>query len=310
MVLAPLTRRQLISLAKPALHRPTRSVSSVPVPPIRPRSAWADDRPALAALADEDVRFLIVHHSASNNGHSSADAPRILRGFYDFHTSPSRGWDDIAYNFLIDSEGGIWEGRKGSLEGPVAGDAMGGNQGFTQLVCLIGDFDQRPPTSAALGSLVGMLAWLADRYDISTSPGSEVVITSRGSNRHPAGSEVTTPTITGHRAMSQTSCPGDHLNDYVVSGLMADVEGARVAAATTSTPIPVPTTTSTTTTSTTTTLASTMSTTSPRPATASTTAPVAAEPTDLSGSGWVGAIGAVLVTVGGLLWWRHRRMTR
>lgn len=306
MVLASLTRRQLISLAKPASYRPTRSVFDVPAPSIKPRASWADDRPARGALADEDVRFLVVHHSASNNGHSSADAPRILRGFYDFHTSPSRGWEDIAYNFLIDEEGGIWEGRTGSLDGPVAGDATGGNQGFTQLVCLIGNFDERPPTDAALGSLVQVLAWLADRYDITTSPGSGVSFISRGSNRHPAGSEVATPTITGHRTMSQTSCPGEHLNDYVVSGLLADVESVRVAATTTSTTTSSSTTT--TTTSRSTTVPSTTTTTSP-PATVSTTFPLAGEATDLAWSGWLGGAAAVIVTMGGLLLWRRRRMS-
>ena len=316
MILVSLTRRQLIGLGKPASIRPTRSVLDVPMPSINPRTAWADDRPARGALAGEDVRFLIVHHSASNNGHSSADAPRILRGFYDFHTSASRGWNDVAYNFLIDEDGGIWEGRTGSLDGPVAGDATGGNQGFTQLVCLIGNFDERPPTSAAHGSLVEVLAWLADRYDIPTSPGSEVSFTSRGSNRHPSGSEVTTPTITGHRTMSKTSCPGDHLNGYVVSGLMADVERVRGGGAPATTTSPSTTTTSTTssTTSTSTTLPPTTeppttAATSP-PATVSTSLPVAVEPTDLVWSGWVGGVAAVAATVGGLLVWRRRRMTK
>ncbi|HEY7824423.1 MAG TPA: N-acetylmuramoyl-L-alanine amidase, partial [Acidimicrobiia bacterium] len=110
------------------------------------------------------MRFLIVHHSASRNGHSGADAPGILRSFYDYHTSAEKGWNDIAYNFLIDADGGIWEGRAGSLDGPVAGDATGGNQGFSQLVCIIGDYNTARPSQASLSSLVWLLAWLADRY--------------------------------------------------------------------------------------------------------------------------------------------------
>jgi len=78
---------------------------------INPRSSWAIDRPPLGPLPSEDVRFLLVHHSASQNGHTSADAPGILRGFYDYHTSSEKGWNDIAYNFLIDAGGGVWEGR-------------------------------------------------------------------------------------------------------------------------------------------------------------------------------------------------------
>jgi hypothetical protein len=221
---------------------PARAIS------INPRSSWATDRPPKGPLDPEDVRFLIAHHSASRNGHTSADAPSILRSFYDFHTG-DKGWNDIAYNFLIDSGGGIWEGRAGSLDGPVAGDATGGNQGFTQLVCVIGDYNAAQPTRASLTALVSLLAWLSDRYSIVTDPGSAVTFVSRGSNKWPAGSSVTTPTIIGHRAMSQTTCPGTNLNNYVVGSLMADVTAARggqpvsptTQPATTTAAVPAPT---------------------------------------------------------------------
>ena len=308
---------------------------SVPAPPARavsinPRSAWATDRPPKGPLFAEDVRYLIVHHSASRNGHSGAEAPGILRSYYDYHTSPEKGWNDIAYNFLIDADGGIWEGRAGSLDGPVAGDATGGNQGFSQLVCLIGDFNSVSPSPASLSSLVAVLAWLADRYDISTAPGSEVTFTSRGSNKHPSGVSVTTPTITGHRTMSQTTCPGDNLNAYVVGGLIADVTATRGGGApsppaptttstkptttttvppTTSTVPPTTTTippTTTTVPTTTTTLRPTTVTTVPLPST-----PLAVEADVDSGIGSIGMLattGALVATGAGLLVWRHRRL--
>lgn len=282
------------------------TATALPAPVVNPRSSWAVGRPPLGPLPTEEVRFLIVHHSGSHNGHSAEDVPGILAGFYDFHTGPSREWDDIAYNFLIDADGGIWEGRAGSIDGPVAGDAAGGNQGFTQLVCLIGNFDEAKPTDSALASLVQLTAWLADRYDVPTAPGSEVSFVSRGSNRHPAGAEVRTPTLTGHRTMSQTSCPGDRLDEYVVAGLMADVSEARVAARASTT-----TTTSTSTTiaepATSTTMADTTSTVPPVEV-PPTTLPHAVGPENGLRAAPLAAAGAVLVTVGGLLVWRHRRM--
>lgn len=265
-----LTRRQFMlavgGAATSALFLPVTPASALS---IHPRSSWAIDRPPKGPLAAEEVRFLIVHHSASRNGHTSADAPGILRSFYDFHTGPEKGWNDIAYNFLIDSGGDIWEGRHGSLDGPIAGDATGGNQGFSQLVCIIGDYNAVQPTGASVSSLVSLLSWLADRYAISTAPGSEVTFTSRGSNRWAAGSVVTTRTITGHRTMSQTTCPGNHLNAYVEGGLMADVtavRGGQTASTTT------PSTTTTTLPTTTTTLPPT-TTTQPPPTTTTTTVP-------------------------------------
>ena len=300
---------------------------------INPRASWAINRPPLGPLDSEDVRFLLVHHSASRNGHTGADAPGILRSFYDFHTSPEKGWNDIAYNFLIDADGGIWEGRFGSMSDAVAGDATGGNQGFSQLVCIMGDYNAAQPSQASLNSLVSLLAWLADRFEVSTTSGAEVTFVSRGSNKWPSGASVTTPTITGHRTMSQTTCPGDNLYSYVAGSLTADVEAARggspppatstttSVAPTTTTPTtstsstPVPTTTSTTLTTTTrgeTTTLGDPTTTAPISTSQpiSTSLPVAVE--DLSGGAaptpllWVS--GALVAVGTGMVLWRYRRM--
>lgn len=281
---------------------------------INPRSSWAIDRPPAGPLDVEDVRFLIVHHSASGTGHTGDDAPRIIRSYYDYHTSDEKGWNDIAYNFLIDADGGIWEGRAGSIDGPVAGDATGGNQGFSQLVCIIGDYNTAQPSQTSLRSLVALLAWLAGRYEISTAPGATTFFASKGSNRHPAGTEVTTPTIIGHRAMSQTTCPGDNLNAYVVDGLMADVEAVR-AGSTTTTTVPATTTTTrpdSTTTAPTTTVPSTTTlppTTSSMPGVETSLA--AANPAEGSlalPSRVAATAGGFVVAGAGLLLWRRRRM--
>ena len=340
---APLTRRQFIgaaaglSLASSGLALPARSLT------INPRESWAEGLDPKGPLQSEDVRFLIVHHSASFNGHTPAQVPDILRGWFNFHTG-SRGWNDIAYNFVIDSEGGVWEARKGSIAGPVAGDATGGNQGYTQLVCVIGDTNTQAATPAAHASLVSVLAWLGDRYGVSTANGAEVTFESRGSNKWPAGTSVTTPTIAGHRDMSKTSCPGDSLYSYVTGSLMSDVESARggspppTSPTTTSTSSTTTTSTSTTTSSTTsTTTTSSTSTTTTVPSTttsvaptttvaeatstlapSSTTAPppttiplaIPEEPESDALPAAVAAIAAGFVVVGaGILAWRARRMS-
>lgn len=202
---------------------------------VRPRDRWANDRPPLDSPIVEDVRFLLVHHSASPNAYRENDVESILQGFFDYHTSSDKGWSDIAYNFLIDRFGDVWEGRAGSLDGPVAGDAAGGNQGFSQLVCLIGDFTSEMPSPEATASLVSVLAWLADKYGVSTRSGSEISFISRGSNRWPAGEKVVTSPVAGHRDMSISSCPGDVLYENVKEGLLADVEARRLQLAAVST---------------------------------------------------------------------------
>lgn len=340
------TRRQLLSaaagvtLAQIATSEPARALS------IHPRSSWGSNHPPQGPLDSEEVEFLIVHHSASRNGHTSEDVPGILRSWYNYHTGPEKGWNDVAYNFVIDSEGGIWEARQGSIDGPVAGDATGGNQGFTQLVCVIGDFNQAIPTEAALTSLTQLLAWLADRYGVATGTGSEVTFISRGSNRWPEGTSVTTPTITGHRTMSKTSCPGDNLFSYVVGGLMNDVQAVRGGESSTpsvTSTTSAPSTTASTTKSTSSTASATPSTSNATPKTTTTsvpvsttvrpgtlpsstvppgsapistastptTVPVAAEPIVAEGSSPLLIGAAALIALGsGLLLWRHNRLRR
>lgn len=209
--------------------------------PVHPRDEWAGGLPPPGPLAQErpaDVRFLLVHHTASTNAYGPDEVAGLIRGFHAFHTGPEKNWPDVAYNFFVDRYGGVWEGRAGSLAGPVVPDATGGSQGFAQLGCFIGDHSTEPPTPEAQRSMTALLAALADAYAIDTSPGAATTFVSRGSNRWPAGTSVTTTTIAGHRDMSLTACPGEA--GYV---LVRDVFPAEVTAlrAARSTPTNVPT---------------------------------------------------------------------
>lgn len=201
--------------ALPARAEPVR-------PAIRPRADWAQGRGPTGALRSErpqDVLFLLVHHSESPNTDSQSAIPQRIRSFYDFHTG-TKGWPDVAYNFFVDRFGGIWEGRAASLTEPVRGDATGGSQGYAQLCCFIGDHTDQPPTPDAMNSMAALLAWLAATYRIDLSGGKDITFTSRGSNRFPAGTRVTTDPIAGHRDMSQTECPGAALYPLVRSQLL------------------------------------------------------------------------------------------
>lgn len=207
------------------------SVRAADALPIRPRADWAgrlSPRGLLTVEKAGDVKFLLVHHTASSNAYRNPDVPERLRAMYRYHTG-AKGWPDIAYNFLVDRFGTVWEGRMGSLTAPVKGSATGGSQGYAQLACFLGDCSVRPPTSAATGAMLRLLAQLADRYAIDTSPGSRAAFTSRGSNRWPVGQRVMTPTIAGHRDMSLTSCPGDGVYFAVRQIYPAKVTALRIS---------------------------------------------------------------------------------
>lgn len=214
----------------------TAEIPSVPIGgghSIIRRESWGGDltpRGPLSAEERSDVRFFLVHHSATPNGYTEDRAIEYLRSFYRYHTSPAKGWADIAYNFLVDAYGRIFEGRTGSIGEPIRGDATGGSQGFALLCCFVGDHSVEPPTREAVAGMAALLAWLAPQYNIDTSPGAKAEFESRGSNLHPRGKSVETSTITGHRQMSRTTCPGNAAN-AIVGARLPQMVTALVASA-------------------------------------------------------------------------------
>lgn len=207
-----IARRTLLLPAEP----PAASLR----PAIHPRAEWAGHtRPARGQLVPEKPAFLLVHHSESPTPKRHAQVPQAIRSFFDYHTGP-KGWPDVAYNFLVDPFGGLWEGRTGSLARPVRGDATGGSQGHAELVCFIGSFDREPPSGSALDAAAKLLAWLAARDGIDLTAARTIRFISRGSNRWPKGAAVTTWPVAGHREMSFTSCPGDALFPLVRKRLL------------------------------------------------------------------------------------------
>ena len=223
--------------------RPAVASEVAPGLEILPRTAWAGNgNLPVRAMPPEEVRFMLVHHTASSNNYQPDGVASILLGAYRFHVSAEKGFADISYNFLIDRFGRVWEGRAGSVDGPVTVDATGGSQGFAQLVCLIGDFTSELPTPEAFDALTRTLAWMADRYGVDTTPGATVEFVSRGSNRWSAGENVVGSTISGHRDMSATACPGDLFYPTVhndIQQIVTTFRGTNVPAVTA--PVPVTT---------------------------------------------------------------------
>jgi hypothetical protein len=203
---------------------------------ILPRTAWAGDIPPATVSDEPEVRFLLVHHTVNRNDYGPDDVVPLLRDIHRFHTSPTKGWPDIAYNFIVDRFGRAWETRTGSLDRPVAGDATGGNQGWDQKCAFLGDHQTAPPSPEALHTMVGLLAFLADRSAIDTRPGASTTFTSRGSNLHPEGTTVHTRTIDGHRSMSQTACPGDAAYAIVTDRFPDEVSARRTGVTATTAP--------------------------------------------------------------------------
>jgi hypothetical protein len=143
------------------------------------------------------IEYITVHHTAvvlTDN----RDAPGRVRQHQQFHQS--RGWPDLAYHFIIDAEGNIYEGRPMDAVGDT-----GTNYDPTGhfLVCCEGDFNQQDVTPQQYASLVQILAWGTTAFGIDPQA------------------------IDGHRDVASTSCPGDNLYRRIADGsLAADVAAA------------------------------------------------------------------------------------
>ncbi|MEL6636186.1 MAG: N-acetylmuramoyl-L-alanine amidase [Bacteroidota bacterium] len=137
------------------------------------------------------VTHLIVHHAASTN--ASSDWAGVVRSIWDFHVN-TNGWDDIGYNWLIDPNGVVYEGRGNDIQGAHFCGRNSGTAGF----CMLGNFNTTEAQPAAVESLVEMLAW--KNCDRDLDPLATTFHNSSARNL---------PVIAGHRDGCSTECPGN-----------------------------------------------------------------------------------------------------
>ena len=78
------------------------------------RDAWGA-LPSGAGLQAHTISRLTVHHTARFL-RSPADAPTAVRGHQRFHIE-ERGWPDLAYHYIISSDGYAFEGRPEAFRG-------------------------------------------------------------------------------------------------------------------------------------------------------------------------------------------------
>lgn len=115
-----------------------------------------------------------------------------IRGIQDFHMN-TRGWSDIAYNFIVCPHGIIYEGR-GTAHGSAANGTTESNAKYMAICGLWGQNDAftelgRRAMKAAIGYC----------------------------QAHRAGTRVRP-----HSDFFQTSCPGDPIRQWIAAGCPAD----------------------------------------------------------------------------------------
>ncbi|MEY6568874.1 peptidoglycan recognition protein, partial [Streptomyces sp. PGLac3x] len=181
-----------------------------PRPKIVTRKGWgADEKLREKNFAyTGKVKAAFVHHSATGNNYTCAQAPSVIRGIYRYHTQSS-GWRDLGYNFMVDKCGTVYEGRAGGVDKAVLGaHTLGFNSNSTG-IAVLGSYSSVKPPKAAVDAVAKLTAW---KLGLSgANPKGKVTLTSGGSNLYAKGKKVSLHVISGHRDGYSTECPGTRL---------------------------------------------------------------------------------------------------
>lgn len=118
------------------------------MPSIVPRTEWGARNPKSRYTIPASERLWLHHFASEHHG------PSGMRAIQNFHMD-TKGWSDFAYNYAVDDDGRIYEGRGNR----VAGGHTQGDNTTSQAIVLMGNFENRDLTPAMMESV----AWLV-RY--------------------------------------------------------------------------------------------------------------------------------------------------
>ncbi len=207
---------------------PARAADTLPDPPkIITRAEWGADE-SLRTWQPEyqtdsngysinKANYIVIHHTASSilrpDDNGSGLYTGMVQGIYRWHATnaswddggtSTQGFGDIGYNYIIDPNGNIYQGRAGA-NGVIAAHTYGHNPGSigisligTYGATLNGNYISHPVTPAMEESLSKLVGWLAAVNGINLN--GQILIDNQYKN-----------TLLGHKDLTPTACPGADL---------------------------------------------------------------------------------------------------
>ena len=155
------------------------------------RNQWEAKPPpngAFSPLSKWRVKGVVVHHSGVQNPPKGVNA---VKAFERHHLS--KGWDGVAYNWLVDESGTIFEGRGWGARGAAAR----GLNSRSVSVCYTGNGSQTVTENAKSGIRI-------------------VVAEAESYFKKPLW-------VSTHRRKAKTTCPGSSLAEWVERGMETPV---------------------------------------------------------------------------------------
>lgn len=149
---------------------------------------------------------IIVHHTGDGRVFpENTNYKEMVQFYWDYHVN-TNGWSDIGYNWLIDRNGVIYEGRGNEKLGAHF-SCMSSN---TTGIALIGNFDLEEPSTKAITSLKALIAWEATDKNIDISSVS-YHLSSQLQLSNLAGHSDGNFSDASNSCASGTTCPGKNL---------------------------------------------------------------------------------------------------
>lgn len=148
--------------------------------PILSRDTWGAAKPRLIENMTLPVTMFFIHHTATQSCENTELCGVRMRAIQRFHMN-TRGWNDIAYSFLIGGDGKVYQGRGWNRVGShtLHYDSV------SLAVSFMGNFNNTMPAPTALAAAHKLLRCGVQRKAITPSY-----------------------SLYGHRDVRDTECPG------------------------------------------------------------------------------------------------------
>ena len=178
-----------------------------PKPPVVPRTMWGcpdGENSPRRAPTYAPVTHVVIHHTATPNS-PYQDWAQVVRSVWNYHAN-TLWWGDVGYNYLIDPNGVIYEGRAGGDDVVGIHDTV--NQG-SMAIGFIGCYGNcnylglanAQPSTPMLNSGAALAAWKVAQKQLNP----------HGVTQYDGAGLL--PTIAGGRDVTATFSPGDYLYD-------------------------------------------------------------------------------------------------
>ena len=180
------------------------------------RAQWGADESLMNWDPDyAPPQKIIIHHTA-DGANWTGDPAAAVRSIYYYH-AVSLGWGDIGYNYLIDWQGNIYEGRAGGASAPmgqwvIGGHAYGWNSGSIGISAL-GTYQDSDITGAMYNAFNWLMAQKSNQFYIDPWGTDYFVHYDPSNNYAPVGGY--SANYLGHRDTYPTQCPGNMLYSHL-----------------------------------------------------------------------------------------------